>query len=84
MLMRKRKKKKERKKESNRDLWDLVCASLTPPLGFLWLLNRYFQFVGRVLGLALLHHHFIEHAFTRTFYKSMLGMPVTLRCQFFP
>jgi len=39
---------------------------------------RYFQFVGRLLGLALLHHHFIDHAFTRTFYKSMLGLTITI------
>lgn len=39
----------------------------------------YFQFVGRILGLALLHRHFIDHSFTRTFYKNMLGLPITLR-----
>lgn len=36
----------------------------------------YFQFAGRVFGLALYHRHLITAYFTRSFYKHILGIPV--------
>eukprot|EP00047_Mylnosiga_fluctuans_P002681 m.225488 g.225488 ORF g.225488 m.225488 type:complete len:926 (-) comp11270_c0_seq1:199-2976(-) len=38
----------------------------------------YFQFVGRVLGMCVQHHHMMDAAFVVSFYKKMLGRPVTL------
>jgi len=38
----------------------------------------YFHFVGRLLGLALVHGHFIDARFTAIFWRSVLGVPITL------
>ena len=38
----------------------------------------YFHFVGRVLGLAVKHAHYIEGAFVMPVYKMLLGKPVSL------
>eukprot|EP00039_Didymoeca_costata_P012580 m.181931 g.181931 ORF g.181931 m.181931 type:complete len:896 (-) comp15520_c2_seq6:259-2946(-) len=38
----------------------------------------YFQFVGRLLGLAVLHAHFVDTAFTSVFCKRILDLPITI------
>eukprot|EP00051_Salpingoeca_urceolata_P014735 m.187982 g.187982 ORF g.187982 m.187982 type:complete len:1178 (+) comp18172_c1_seq1:291-3824(+) len=38
----------------------------------------YFQFIGRVLGLAILHGHYIEGAFVMPFYKLLLSKDLSL------
>lgn len=38
----------------------------------------YFQFVGRVLGLAVFHGHHIDGSFTLPFYKMLLNKSITL------
>ena len=38
----------------------------------------YFHFVGRVIGLALFHGHYIDGGFTLPFYKMLLNKPITL------
>lgn len=38
----------------------------------------YFQFVGRVMGMAIVHRHLLDAVFVVAFCKKMLGMPVTL------
>lgn len=39
----------------------------------------YFQFVGRIMGLAVLHHHLLDAVFVISLYKKILGQPVLLR-----
>lgn len=39
----------------------------------------YFQFAGRIMGIALYHKHLITAYFTRSFYKHILGVPVSYR-----
>ncbi|XP_037522986.1 E3 ubiquitin-protein ligase SMURF2 [Rhipicephalus sanguineus] len=38
----------------------------------------YFHFVGRVIGLAVFHGHYIDGGFTLPFYKMLLGKPIHL------
>ena len=38
----------------------------------------YFHFVGRVIGLALFHGHYIDGGFTLPFYKMLLNKSITL------
>ncbi|QQP56047.1 Lethal with a checkpoint kinase [Caligus rogercresseyi] len=38
----------------------------------------YFHFVGRIIGMAVFHGHFIDGSFTTPFYKMMLNKPITL------
>lgn len=38
----------------------------------------YFQFVGRLLGMAVLHKHFLDVTFIPSFYKRLLGQPLSL------
>lgn len=38
----------------------------------------YFHFVGRVMGLAVFHSHYINGSFTQPFYKQLLGKPIQL------
>lgn len=38
----------------------------------------YFHFVGRVIGMAVFHGHFIDGGFTMPFYKMLLNKPITL------
>ncbi|PAA78814.1 hypothetical protein BOX15_Mlig011885g1 [Macrostomum lignano] len=38
----------------------------------------YFHFVGRIMGLALFHHHYLDGGFTLPLYKQLLGRPVSL------
>uniref|UniRef100_A0AAZ3SLR6 E3 ubiquitin-protein ligase SMURF1 n=1 Tax=Oncorhynchus tshawytscha TaxID=74940 RepID=A0AAZ3SLR6_ONCTS len=39
----------------------------------------YFHFVGRVMGLAVFHSHYINGGFTLPFYKQLLGKPIMLQ-----
>lgn len=38
----------------------------------------YFHFVGRVIGIAVFHGHYIDGGFTLPFYKMLLSKPITL------
>lgn len=38
----------------------------------------YFHFVGRIIGLAIFHGHYIDGGFTLPFYKQLLGKAITL------
>ncbi|XP_066022112.1 E3 ubiquitin-protein ligase NEDD4-like isoform X2 [Pocillopora verrucosa] len=38
----------------------------------------YFQFIGRVAGMAVYHGNLLDAFFIRPFYKMMLGKPITL------
>lgn len=38
----------------------------------------YFHFVGRILGMAIFHGHYLDGGFTMPLYKQLLGKPVTL------
>ncbi|OTF70747.1 E3 ubiquitin-protein ligase SMURF2-like protein [Euroglyphus maynei] len=38
----------------------------------------YFHFVGRVMGIAVFHGHYIDGGFTLPFYKMLLNKPITL------
>ncbi|XP_078734422.1 E3 ubiquitin-protein ligase HACE1-like [Lampetra fluviatilis] len=40
---------------------------------------NYFRFAGQILGLALYHRHLVNVYFTRSFYKHILGIPVSYR-----
>ncbi|KAL7414734.1 hypothetical protein BDY24DRAFT_384401 [Mrakia frigida] len=39
----------------------------------------YFKFTGRVLGMAVFHHRFLDCYWVRAFYKQMLGQPIVLK-----
>lgn len=38
----------------------------------------YFHFVGRIIGIAIFHGHYIDGGFTTPFYKMLLNKPITL------
>lgn len=38
----------------------------------------YFHFVGRIIGLAIFHGHYIDGGFTMPFYKMLLNKRITL------
>jgi len=38
----------------------------------------YFHFVGRILGMAIFHGHYLDGGFTMPLYKQLLSKPVTL------
>ncbi|BES98348.1 e3 ubiquitin-protein ligase [Nesidiocoris tenuis] len=38
----------------------------------------YFHFVGRIIGIAVFHGHYIDGGFTKPFYKMLLNKPITL------
>ncbi|CAB3385797.1 Hypothetical predicted protein [Cloeon dipterum] len=38
----------------------------------------YFHFVGRVIGIAVFHGHYIDASFTMTFYRMLLNKPISL------
>merc|ERR1712136_69867 len=40
---------------------------------------QWFQFIGRVAGMAVFHGKLLDAFFIRPFYKMMLGKPITLR-----
>jgi E3 ubiquitin-protein ligase NEDD4 len=39
----------------------------------------YFKFIGRVLGLAIFHHRFVDAYFVPSFYKMVLGKKVNIK-----
>ncbi|OMJ18486.1 E3 ubiquitin-protein ligase pub1 [Smittium culicis] len=39
---------------------------------------EYFKFIGRIVGLAIFHRRFLDSFFTTSFYKMILGKPITL------
>ena len=38
----------------------------------------YFHFVGRIIGMAIFHGHYLDGGFTLPFYKQLLGKSITL------
>ncbi|KAJ3342352.1 hypothetical protein HDU93_002468 [Gonapodya sp. JEL0774] len=40
---------------------------------------NYFRFIGRVVGLAIFHHRFLDAFFVSSFYKLILGKKVVLK-----
>ncbi|KAK2174098.1 hypothetical protein NP493_829g01003 [Ridgeia piscesae] len=38
----------------------------------------YFHFVGRIIGIAVFHGHYLDGGFTLPFYKQLLGKSITL------
>jgi len=38
----------------------------------------YFHFVGRIIGVAIFHGHYLDGGFTLPFYKQLLTKPITL------
>ena len=38
----------------------------------------YFHFVGRILGMAIFHGHYLDGGFTMPLYKQLLSKQVTL------
>lgn len=38
----------------------------------------YFHFVGRIIGMAVFHGHYVDGGFTTPFYKMLLNKPITL------
>lgn len=38
----------------------------------------YFHFVGRIIGVAIFHGHYLDGGFTLPFYKQLLQKAVTL------
>lgn len=69
-------------------LSSLEKRHLAPPPGSLLTLGvlcrplqdhlSYFHFVGRIMGLAVFHGHYINGGFTVPFYKQLLGKPIQL------
>uniref|UniRef100_A0A8C9XW04 E3 ubiquitin-protein ligase n=1 Tax=Sander lucioperca TaxID=283035 RepID=A0A8C9XW04_SANLU len=63
-------------------LSDSICLSLSVCLSvcvtFFQDHLSYFHFVGRVMGLAVFHGHYINGSFTLPFYKQLLGKPIQL------
>lgn len=58
---------------------DTVTFQPNPSSGLVnpdWHLS-YFKFVGRVIGKAICDGHLLDAHFTRSFYKHILGLPVT-------
>ncbi len=51
---------------------------LSRPLLFFQDHLSYFHFVGRIMGLAVFHGHYINGGFTLPFYKQLLGKPIQL------
>lgn len=62
--------------------WNVVsCSAYLAEWFCLCLLQEhlsYFHFVGRIMGMAVFHGHYIDGGFTLPFYKQLLGKPITL------
>lgn len=39
---------------------------------------KFFNFIGRIVGKALYDGHLLDAYFTRSFYKHILGKPLTI------
>lgn len=57
----------------------IMCLSLARSLSSVFQDHlSYFHFVGRIMGLAVFHGHYINGGFTLPFYKQLLGKPIQL------
>ncbi|CAE1253284.1 SMURF [Acanthosepion pharaonis] len=57
---------------------DIYTLQINPDSGVNPEHLSYFHFVGRIIGMAIFHGHYIDGGFTMPFYKQLLGKPVTL------
>ncbi|CAH1794803.1 unnamed protein product [Owenia fusiformis] len=57
---------------------DIYTLQINPDSGVNPEHLSYFHFVGRVMGLAIFHSHYLDGGFTLPFYKQMLGKSITL------
>lgn len=57
---------------------DIYTLQINPDSGVNPEHLSYFHFVGRVIGMAIFHGHYLDGGFTMPFYKQLLGKPVTL------
>ncbi|KAJ8037541.1 E3 ubiquitin-protein ligase SMURF2 [Holothuria leucospilota] len=57
---------------------DIYTLQINPDSGINPEHLSYFHFVGRVIGMAIFHGHYIDGGFTMPFYKQLLGKPVSL------
>ena len=58
---------------------DIYNLQINPDSGIVYREHlSYFNFCGRVIGMAVFHGHFIEGHFTLPFYKMLLQKPISL------
>ncbi|BFZ17439.1 hypothetical protein BsWGS_20477 [Bradybaena similaris] len=57
---------------------DIYTLQINPDSGVNPEHLSYFHFVGRIIGLAIFHSHYLDGGFTMPFYKQLLGKPVNL------
>ncbi|XP_067671329.1 E3 ubiquitin-protein ligase SMURF2-like [Haliotis asinina] len=57
---------------------DIYTLQINPDSGVNPEHLSYFHFVGRVIGMAIFHGHYLDGGFTMPFYKQLLGKPVAL------
>ncbi|XP_070581040.1 E3 ubiquitin-protein ligase SMURF2-like [Ptychodera flava] len=57
---------------------DIYTLQINPDSGINPDHLSYFHFVGRIMGMAVFHGHYIDGGFTMPFYKQLLGKPVSL------
>ncbi|BFZ03192.1 hypothetical protein BsWGS_06231 [Bradybaena similaris] len=57
---------------------DIYTLQINPDSGVNPEHLSYFHFVGRVIGMAIFHSHYLDGGFTMPFYKQLLGKPVNL------
>ncbi|XP_012941306.1 E3 ubiquitin-protein ligase SMURF2 [Aplysia californica] len=57
---------------------DIYTLQINPDSGVNPEHLSYFHFVGRIIGMAIFHGHYLDGGFTMPFYKQLLGKPVTL------
>ncbi|XP_064604075.1 E3 ubiquitin-protein ligase SMURF2-like isoform X1 [Liolophura sinensis] len=57
---------------------DIYTLQINPDSGVNPEHLSYFHFVGRIIGMAIFHGHYIDGGFTMPFYKQLLGKSVTL------
>ncbi|XP_052769252.1 E3 ubiquitin-protein ligase SMURF1-like isoform X2 [Mya arenaria] len=57
---------------------DIYTLQINPDSGVNPEHLSYFHFVGRILGMAIFHGHYLDGGFTLPLYKQLLGKPVAL------
>ncbi|XP_072030008.1 E3 ubiquitin-protein ligase SMURF2-like [Amphiura filiformis] len=57
---------------------DIYTLQINPDSGINPEHLSYFHFVGRIIGMAIFHGHYIDGGFTMPFYKQLLSKPVSL------
>ncbi|KAK2152110.1 hypothetical protein LSH36_339g01013 [Paralvinella palmiformis] len=57
---------------------DIYTLQINPDSGINPEHLSYFHFVGRVIGVAVFHCHYLDGGFTLPFYKQLLGKSITL------